>query len=81
MTLKVSKDTHTKFGEARGSRGRFINSNKTLTQNFNTSVDADAYANADADADADTNTDADADAWASSIPLISTSLRRGKNNC
>ncbi len=31
MILKVSKDVHTKFGEARGSRGRAINLNK----NFN----------------------------------------------
>ncbi len=68
MTLKVSKDTHTKFGEARGPRGRAINFNKNLTQNFNASVDADV--------DADTN----ADAWASSIPLTSTSLRRGNKN-
>ncbi len=69
MTLKVSKNIHTKFGVARGSRGR--TSTKTLTQNFNASVDADA----DADADADT----DADARARTIPLTSTLLRRGKN--
>ena len=37
MTLKMSKDTYTKFGEARNSRGRAINLNK----NFNASVDAD----------------------------------------
>ena len=47
-------------------------------------ANADADANADVDADSDTNADtdanADANAWASSIPLTSTSLRRGKND-
>ena len=42
MNRKVSKDIYMKSGEAGGSRGRAINSNKTLTQNFNASVDADA---------------------------------------
>ena len=65
MTLKVYKDTHTKFGEARGSRGRVINFNK----NFNASVDADTNADTNVDANADAN------AWASSIPLTSTLLR------
>ena len=44
-------------------------SRKTLMQNLNAGVDADVNANAD------DNTNA----WASSIPLNSTSLNRGKN--
>ena len=40
MTLKVSKDMHTKFGEAKGSRDRAINLNKNLF----TGVDADTWA-------------------------------------
>ena len=61
-SYNVSKDMHTKFGEASSYRGRAININK----NFNTGVDA----NADTDADADT--DANGDVWVNSIPLTST---------
>ena len=39
-------------------------------QNFNASVDVDA----------DTDANVNADPWASSIPLISASLRQGNNN-
>ncbi len=43
------KDMHTKFGEARGFRGRGKNLSKTLRQNFNACVDGYADVGADMD--------------------------------
>ena len=73
MTLKVYKDIHTKFSEARCSMARLSTSTQTLMQNLN----ADVAAYADTNANANTNADANANAWVSSIRHNSTSFRGG----